>query len=210
MWWNKCRCSVPRFARLAKLWLLSNHCTALPGPSAIAPMKVRHSPAAYLCHLEKKTATLLLILAPSGWKPVYHLLPRSPRGDIPAAESLGRGWVETWKDGAALMWSMWNPQLNPNNPGVNPTWARSNRPRLERTASHTLAEQNVLLATLIWACFNIVLNLHLYSHISQPDHMDNRWACKKNGWGQQVNMGLWFTWGIPEGETEKRSGTSWL
>lgn len=87
--------------------------------------------------------------------------------------------VETWKDRVALMWSMWNPQLNPHNPGANLIWIRSNRLWHERTASHTLTEQN-LLATLIWGCFYIIINLYLCSHISQPDHMDNRWACEKS------------------------------
>lgn len=154
------------------------------------------------CRLEKKTIVLPSIFSPSGWKQVYHLCPRGSREDIPAAESLGWGWAETWKDSVALMGSIWNPQLNPNNPGANQTWIRSNTLRHRRTASHTLTEQNIL-ATLIWGCCNILIlyeQIYLYSHLSQHGH---RWACE-NGIGPTGKYGalvhLGNSWGRNKAE----------
>lgn len=119
----------------------------------------------------------------------------------------GGGWMETWKDRAALMWSMWNPQLNPNNPGVNPTWIRSNRLRHERTAHPSWAKRSCNINRRMFSYH--IEPLSLFSHQSPWSH-GQQVSLWKTGWGQQVNMGLWFTWEIPEAEREQRSVTSWL
>lgn len=117
------------------------------------------------------------------------------------------GWMETWKDRAALMWSMWNSKLNPNNPGVNPTWIRSNRLRHERTTHPSWAKCSCNINRRMFSYH--IEPLSLFSHQSPWSH-GQQVSPWKTGWGQQVNMGLWFTWEIPEAEREQRSVTSWL